>query len=110
MLGKQRVDEEAAKGVPEQERFSAISFRPGTLTEKAAGGVRLGHGPSRGDSSREGVAKTVVEVLAKGAKGWIDMLDGEEEIGAAVDKLVKEGVDSVDEEDFEAMKERAAKF
>jgi hypothetical protein len=73
--------------------------------------VKLGKIRSEGKVSREAVAEAVVAVLGtEGAKGWIDMLDGPDNVEEAVKKLVKEGVDSVEDEDFEAMKERASKL
>jgi hypothetical protein len=45
-----------------------------------------------------------------GSRGWIDLLDGDEEVGAAVKRLVKDGIDSVDGEDFEGMKGRVGKM
>jgi len=111
VLAKERYDEEAKKGVAEKDRFHGISLRPGTLTSEKAGGVLLGKVTCQGKVSRATVAETLVAVLeTEGAKGWIDFLDGEEEVGAAVKRVVKDGGDSVDEEDFEGMKERVAKL
>ncbi|KAI0755312.1 NAD(P)-binding protein [Daedaleopsis nitida] len=83
--------------------FRAISLRPGWLTAEPAGGVELGK-PSKSDGkvSREAVAKTAVAVLESGYKGgWLDMLDGEEEIQAAVERVVREGIDTFEGEDAE---------
>ena len=38
------------------------------------------------------------------------MLDGDEDVGEAVRRCVKDGVDCVQDEDFEGMKERVAKL
>lgn len=111
MLAKERYDEEAKKGVPENERFHGISLRPGTLSADKAGGVLIGKITSRGQIPRATVAEAVAAVLeTDGARGWIDLLGGDEEVGAAVKRIVKEGVDSVDDEDFESMKENVAKL
>lgn len=111
VLAKERFDEEAKKGVPEHERFAGISLRPGTLTDKPAGGVTVGRVSSRGDTSRATVAESIVAVLANdGARGWIDVLDGEENVDAAVKRIVSEGIDNVEGEDFEDQKERASKL
>ena len=111
MLAKERFDEEAKKGVSEHERFAGISLRPGTLTEKPAGGVTVGRISARGDTSRATVAESIVAVLANdGARGWIDVLDGEENVDAAVKRIISEGIDNVEGEDFEDQKERASKL
>lgn len=81
--------------------FAGIGLRPGTLTEEPKGGVLLGKIPvSRGRSSRASVAATAEALLATdGVKtSWIDILDGEEEVEAAVKKLVETGVDAVEGE------------
>lgn len=111
VLAKERFDAEAKKGVPETERFAGISLRPGTLTDEPAGGVTVGRINSRGNSSRATVAESIVAVLAtEGARGWIDMLDGDENVDAAFKRLVKEGVDNVEGEDFEDQKKRASEL
>lgn len=83
--------------------FVGINLRPGTLTTDPAGGVELGKTKvSRGNSSREGVAQVAAKLLeVEGIKNsWIDMLDGEEEVGAAVERVVREGVDAAEDEDI----------
>lgn len=83
--------------------FVGINLRPGTLTEDPAGGVELGKTTtSRGKSSREGVAQTAAKLLeVEGIKNsWIDQLDGQEEIGAAVERVVREGVDACEGEEI----------
>jgi hypothetical protein len=111
VLAKERFDAEAKKGVPENERFAGISLRPGTLTDEPAGGITIGKISSRGNTSRVTVAETIVEVLTtEGARGWIDFVDGDENPGVAVKRLVKEGVDSVEGEEFEDQKKRASEL
>lgn len=83
--------------------FVGINLRPGTLTADPAGGVELGKtGTSRGKSSREGVARVAAELLAvEGIRNsWVDMLDGQEEVGAAVERVVREGIDAAEGEDI----------
>lgn len=50
--------------------------------------------------SREAVAQVSAALLeAEGVKNsWIDLLDGDEEIGAAVSRIVKDGVDAAEED------------
>lgn len=81
--------------------FVGINLRPGTLTTEPAGGVELGKTKtSGGNSSREAVAKVASALLeVDGIKNsWVDMVDGQEEIGAAVARVVKEGVDACEGE------------
>lgn len=83
--------------------FVGINLRPGTLTAEPTGGVELGKtATSRGSSSREAVAQVAAALLeAEGAKNaWVDMLDGKEEVGAAVERVVREGVDACEGEEI----------
>ncbi|KAI0762411.1 NAD(P)-binding protein [Fomes fomentarius] len=83
--------------------FRAISLRPGELTLDPAGGVELGRTKrSEGKVSREAVAKAAVEVLESGYPGgWLDLLDGEEDIKAAAERVTREKVDIFEGEDAE---------
>jgi len=111
VLAKERYDEEEKKGIPVNERFSGISLRPGTLTDEKAGGVKVGKIGVGGNTTRATTAEAIVAALeTEDAKGWIDVIDGDEDINEAIQKLTKNGVDAVDEEDTEAMKESAAKY
>lgn len=111
VLAKERYDEETAKGVPCDERFAGISLRPGGLTDEKAGGVKVGKIGVGGKTSRATVAEAIVASLeTKGAKGWIDVIDGDEDVSEAIRNLVKEGVDAVDGEDWETMKSNASKL
>jgi len=104
---KARYDEEAKKGVEEKKRFQGISLRPGQLTDEPVGGVSIGKTPSRGKTSRASVAEVAAKLLeVEGARGWVDVLDGDEPIGPAVEKFVGSGFDSVEGEDLAALKER----
>lgn len=83
------------------EGFVGINLRPGTLTTDPAGKVELGKTrTSRGKVSREAVARVSAELLAaEGVRNsWIDLLDGDEEIGEAVRRVVAEGVDAAEED------------
>jgi len=73
-----------------------IDLRPGALTTDPAGKVTLGKTPRAvGSVSRESVAKVADALLAaEGVKNsWIDLTDGDEEIDAAVSRVIREGVD-----------------
>ncbi|KAF3764420.1 NAD(P)-binding protein [Cryphonectria parasitica EP155] len=83
--------------------FVGINLRPGTLTTEPAGGVELGKTKtSRGPSSRESVAQVAASLLEVPSikNCWVDMLDGEEEVEAAVKKIATEGVDCCEGEDI----------
>lgn len=81
--------------------FIGINLRPGTLSLDPAGKVELGKTKtSRGKVSREAVARVSAALLeAEGVKNsWIDLLDGDEEIDEAVQRVVSEGVDAAEED------------
>lgn len=108
VLARKRAEEEEQRGVAARERFCGISLRPGTLTDGASGGVLAGKIGTGGKTSRATVAESVVAVLeTEGAKGWVDVVDGEEGVTDAIERLTREGVDSVDEEDVEKMEKNA---
>jgi hypothetical protein len=78
-----------------------IDLRPGTLTDEPAGKVALGRtSRPNGAVSRESVAKVADGLLAAdGVKNsWIDLVDGDEGIDAAVNRVVKEGIDTAEGE------------
>jgi uncharacterized protein YbjT (DUF2867 family) len=111
VLAKERYAEEDKKGVSAKDKFCAISLRPGTLTDEKAGGVKVGKVGVGGKTSRATTAEAIVAALeTEGAKGWIDVLDGDEEAHQAIQKLTKEGLDVVDGEDLEIMKQNIAKL
>ncbi|KAK4442065.1 hypothetical protein QBC34DRAFT_419292 [Podospora aff. communis PSN243] len=84
--------------------FVGIDLRPGTLTdEPSSGKVELGKTKTAsGKVSRESVARVADLLLAsEGVKNsWVDLLDGEEAIDAAVSRVVSEGVDAAEGEEF----------
>ncbi len=85
--------------------FAAVDLRPGMLTDQPAGKVQMGKTKASGDSSRASVAEAIVACLeTEGAKGWLDILDGEEGIKEAVERCAREGVDCVEGEDLERIK------
>jgi hypothetical protein len=88
--------------------LDAICLRPGALSdEPATGNVNLGKIGSQGKVPREDVARVADTLLARqGSKGWYDLLGGEEKIGDAVNRVVREGVDAVEGEDVGAMVKR----
>ncbi|KAL6720445.1 hypothetical protein ACLMJK_002368 [Lecanora helva] len=72
-----------------------ISLRPGNLTDGEGANVILGRTGARGKVPRQDVARVTAELLANDGvdSGWLDLLEGEEDIGAAVSRYAKDGVD-----------------
>lgn len=78
--------------------LEAIDLRPGTLTEEEGGGVALGQTAISGKVSRKSVARVTDALLARESgvgSRWLDLLDGDEDVEAAVERVVKENVDVV---------------
>ncbi|KAJ5542294.1 hypothetical protein N7535_004714 [Penicillium sp. DV-2018c] len=89
--------------------FQAINLRPGLLTdEPATRKVELGiTAKGRGSVTREDVAIVADLLLARDdTGGWIDLVNGEEGVEEAVERVVREGVDAVVGEDVEGMVKR----
>jgi nucleoside-diphosphate-sugar epimerase len=82
-----------------------IDLRPGALTETPKGNVTFGKNKAvKGSVSRETVAYVIDAVLAtEGVKsGWLDLLQGEDDIDEAVAAAVRDGVDAAEGEDIYA--------
>ncbi|KAG6007000.1 hypothetical protein E4U21_006520 [Claviceps maximensis] len=80
-----------------------INLRPGLLTEEPAGKVEMGKTKHvKGNTSRATVAAAADALLAaEGVKNaWIDLLDGQEDLDAAVERVVRDGVDAAEGESF----------
>ncbi|KAJ5787734.1 hypothetical protein N7457_002724 [Penicillium paradoxum] len=89
--------------------FQAINLRPGILTEQpATRKVELGiTGKGRGSVTREDVAIVADKLLARAdTEGWIDLVNGEEGVEEAVERVAREKVDAVVGEDVEGMVKR----
>ncbi|KAL9043879.1 MAG: hypothetical protein Q9214_002948 [Letrouitia sp. 1 TL-2023] len=87
-----------------EDEFKAIILRPGSLTdEEGAGRVSLGKIKARGSISRGDVAAVAARLLESEASGWLDLLEGEEDIGEAVDRVIRDGVDCTEGEDVDFM-------
>ncbi|KAJ5143852.1 uncharacterized protein N7515_002639 [Penicillium bovifimosum] len=89
--------------------FQAINLRPGLLTDQpATRKVELGiTGKGRGSVTREDVAIVADGLLARAdVEGWIDLVNGEEGVEEAVERVARERVDAVVGEDVEAMVKR----
>jgi len=102
VLGEERREKDKS--------FQYIILRPGGLTdEKETGKVSLGKTGARGTVSRGDVADVAARLLeAEGANGWFDLLGGEEDTAAAVQRVVKEGINSIEGEDIAVMKANLA--
>ncbi|KAF7716211.1 NAD(P)-binding domain-containing protein [Penicillium ucsense] len=89
--------------------FQAINLRPGTLTdEPATRKVELGKtSKGRGTVTREDVAIVADLLLARAdTDGWYDLVNGEEDVEQAVERVAKEKVDAVEGEDVQGMVKR----
>lgn len=86
--------------------FQGICLRPGTLKEDPpTGKVTIGHTRARGPVTRADVADVAVRLLEEpGAKGYFDLLNGDKPIAEEVKRVVREGIDSIEGEDLEAIK------
>lgn len=87
-------------------KFQSISLRPGHLIDDpATGKVAMGHvAATEGSVAREDVAIVADRLLARDdTEGWFDLLGGEEPIDEAVERVAKGKIDSIGEEDVDAM-------
>ncbi|KAF4480101.1 NAD dependent epimerase dehydratase [Fusarium agapanthi] len=95
---KIEADEVLYKVSKKSPTLVGIDLRPGTLTDDPATKVEFGKTKSiaRNGVSREAVAEVASHLLAAdGVKnGWYDLLDGDEDIPAAVERVVRENVDA----------------
>ena len=98
VLGEERCARDKA--------FQYIILRPGGLTdEKETGRVSLGRTKARGSVTRGDVADVAARLLeVEGARGWFDLLGGDEDTQKAVDRVVKGGINSMDGEQIGVMK------
>lgn len=111
ILSNDRLAKEEKEGVPANQRFCGISLRPGTLTEEPAGKVKMGRIGAGEKVSRATVAEVIIKALEKdGLRGWLDFVDGTDEVEGAIDKFVNENQDSIEGEDLGEMRARAEKY
>ena len=90
-----------------RDSFKAIVLRPGYLTDGDENGlISLGKIHDSGSIRRGDVAAVAARLLDSEASGWLDLLEGEEKIEDAVERVVRDGVDCVDGEDIEVMVEQ----
>jgi hypothetical protein len=80
----------------EKKGFQYIILRPGGLTNgDATGRVALGKTRGWGQVRRADVADVAARLLeVPGARGWFDLLEGEEDVGEAVERVVRDKIDS----------------
>lgn len=89
-----------------QSGFTGISLRPGTLTEvEGKGTVALGKTAARGAVRRGDVARVAMALLENETVRtcWLDLLEGSEEVEDAVERCVREQVDTADGEIVKGM-------
>lgn len=78
-----------------------VCLRPGELTDEEGGKVNLGKTTMWGKVSRKNVARVADAILGRehwvGSR-WVDVLDGGDEVEAAVETVVQENIDVVEGE------------
>ncbi|KAL5363988.1 hypothetical protein BJX96DRAFT_127759 [Aspergillus floccosus] len=108
-LAAQRKKLIATAAAPHIGPIQSINLRPGTLTDDpATGKVDLGKtARGVGKVTREDVAIVADRLLARAdTDGWYDLLNGEEPVDEAVERVARERVDAVEGEDVDAMVSR----
>ncbi|KAF4963822.1 hypothetical protein FSARC_8182 [Fusarium sarcochroum] len=98
---KVAADEALVTEAKKRDDLTAVSIRPGGLTDKDEGGVLLGQTKqARGMTTRASTARVMALLLEKEAvKGhWLDVLDGEEDTGTSVDRYVRDGTECAEGE------------
>jgi hypothetical protein len=86
--------------------LTGINLRPGMLQDGPAGKVTIGKTDSvNGHAKREAVAQVAAALLAHGGvkTGYYDMLDGNDTVDDAVNKVVRDGVDTAEGEPVKAL-------
>jgi nucleoside-diphosphate-sugar epimerase len=105
-LAAQRKKLIATGAAPGVGPIQSINLRPGTLTDDpATGKVQLGKtARGMGKVTREDVAIVADRLLARAdTDGWYDLLNGDEPVDEAVERVARERVDAVEGEDVDAM-------
>ncbi|OJJ68243.1 hypothetical protein ASPBRDRAFT_199375 [Aspergillus brasiliensis CBS 101740] len=85
--------------------FQAISLRPSwLLTSPGTGRVHLGKTRALGQIPIQDVAAVAVGLLSReDTHGWYDLVQGNDRIDEAIDKAVRDGINSIDGENVEEM-------
>ena len=93
----------ARKRNAKDDSFQAINLRPGTLLDDSSTGkVLLGKTSSRGKVTRADVASVAALLLEKNDRSrWIDLLNGDTAIDAAVERVIRDEIDCIEGEDLE---------
>jgi hypothetical protein len=102
---KLAADEVLYAVAKQSQTLVGIDLRPGTLTDEPKGKVTLGKTKNvRGSVPRDTVAHVADALLAAdGVKsGWLDLLQGDDDIDEAVSAVIREGVDAAEGEDIYA--------
>ncbi|KAG7410575.1 hypothetical protein DER46DRAFT_630191 [Fusarium sp. MPI-SDFR-AT-0072] len=97
---KLAVDETLLQEASSRTDFSGISLRLGILSDEPAGLIELGKTTtSRGNISRASVAEVIVLLLEHEMvqTAWLDMLDGDEDIKTAVERIVNDRENAAEE-------------
>lgn len=98
---KVQADEILVQESKKRPEISAVSVRPGGLTDKEEGGVVMGQTKkARGMTSRATTARVSALLLeAENVKGrWLDVLDGDDDTEKEVERCVRDGVECAEGE------------
>ncbi|KAK5989459.1 hypothetical protein PT974_10978 [Cladobotryum mycophilum] len=98
---KLAADEALYEATKKRPSLVGIDLRPGALTDDSIGQVSLGKtSVVRGRVSRESVAHVADRLLAaEGVQsGWLDLLAGDDEIDVAIEKVIRDAVDTAEGE------------
>lgn len=97
------ADEVLYKASAASKTLVGINLRPATLTEDPAGPVALGKNKQvMGKVSRESVAKVAAALLntSEIQNTWLDLMDGDEDVEQAVERVSREQVNCAEGEPF----------
>ena len=98
---KVAADEVLVEESKKRSDISAVSVRPGGLTEKEEGGVLMGQTKqARGMTSRATTARVSALLLeAQQVKSrWLDVLDGDGDVTVEVERCVRDEVECAEGE------------
>ena len=96
----------AALSYQRGDEFQGICLRPGTLSDDPpTGKVVMGHTTARGKVTRADVANVAARLLEiDGARGYFDLLNGDQDIAQELQRVVRNGVDCIEGEDVEGIR------
>lgn len=95
------ADEAFYEATKKSPTLIGIDLRPGTLADGPSGKVNLGKNPAlKAKVTRDTVAHVADALLAaeRVKSGWLDLIQGDEDIDVAVSNVVRDGIDTAEGE------------